>query len=135
MITNGILVRTHMCVTLFFRHYYSILFIKLKCYVYDDVRFLYLIILASISWQQSQMNWLRKGDANSKKKHDIMSSHRRANVISTILVDGTIVEGVDELSSAIFFHFGTHFKAKIYLSSLPVYFFSSSRLSQVSSLL
>jgi len=40
-----------------------------------------------------------------------MSSHCRANVISTILVDGAIVEGVDELSSATFFHFGTHFKA------------------------
>jgi len=36
------------------------------------------------------MNWLCEGDANSKKIHDIISSRRHADVISTILVDAPL---------------------------------------------
>jgi len=129
-----ILVCTYVCVALFFRRYYLIRFIKLKRYVYDDVRFLYLIlILASISWQQSPMNWLHKGDANSNSKF----FHRHANVISTILVDGVIVEGVDELSSAIFFPtlvLTLKHKLIFVISSGLLFFFFKAHFGIISSL-
>jgi hypothetical protein len=65
----------------------------------------------SISWQQSRMNWLREGDANSKFFHGIMSSRRRGNAISSILVDGALVEGVTHVREVVFSHFSAHFKA------------------------
>jgi hypothetical protein len=38
-------------------------------------------INSSICWQQSRLNWLREGDANSKFFHGIMSSRKRRNAI------------------------------------------------------
>ena len=36
----------------------------------------------SIQWQKSRLNWLREGDANSKKIHGIMSARRRGKCSS-----------------------------------------------------
>ena len=66
---------------------------------------------ASICWQQSRAQWLREGDANSKKNHGIMSSRRRGNVVSCFLVDGVLIEGVDNVRRAVFSHFSSHFQA------------------------
>nr|ABD28697.1 hypothetical protein MtrDRAFT_AC149204g1v2 [Medicago truncatula]ABN08490.1 hypothetical protein MtrDRAFT_AC157473g5v2 [Medicago truncatula] len=45
----------------------------------------------SICWQQSRLNWLRDGDANSKKFHSILTARRRLNSLSSISVDGVVV--------------------------------------------
>ena len=65
----------------------------------------------SISWQQSRLLWLREGDANSKYFHAIMSGRRRRNAISSILVDGNVVEEVSEVRAAVFSHFQHHYQA------------------------
>jgi len=67
---------------------------------------------ASISWKQSLLLWLREGDANSKYFHAIMSSRRRRNAISSVVVDGNIIEGVDNVQEAVFGHLQTHFQAQ-----------------------
>jgi exonuclease III len=48
----------------------------------------------SINWQNSRMNWLQEGDANSKFFHGCMSDRRRQNAINMVSVDGVRVEGV-----------------------------------------
>ena len=48
----------------------------------------------SICWQQSRLNWLRVGDANSKYFHSILGCRRRRNSLVSITVDGSVVEGV-----------------------------------------
>jgi len=49
---------------------------------------------ASICWHQSRLLWLQEGDANSKYFHSVMVGRRRGNVISSLHVNGTLVEGV-----------------------------------------
>jgi len=66
---------------------------------------------ASISWQQSRTLWLREGDANSKYFHAIMSGRRQRNSISSILVEGNVVERVSEVKAAVFSHFRSHYQA------------------------
>lgn len=57
------------------------------------------------------MNWLRDGDAHSKFFHGVMSSRWRVNVITAINVTGNQVEGMENVRSAMFNHFASHFKA------------------------
>jgi len=64
---------------------------------------------SSICWQQSRLQWLREGDANSKFLHGIMSSRRRRNALPLFLVNGMLVEGVDNVRSVVFTHFSSHF--------------------------
>jgi len=66
---------------------------------------------ASIQWQKSRLNWLREGDANSKKFHGIMSARRRENALLFINVDGVQVKGVEGVRAAVFNHFRNHFKS------------------------
>jgi len=66
---------------------------------------------SSICWQQSRLNWIQEGDANSKFFHGTMSSRWRANNISILDVGGVSVEGVDNVRTAVFNHFSDHFKA------------------------
>jgi len=66
----------------------------------------------SICWQQSRAQWLREGDANSKKFHGIMTGRRRGNAVSSVVVNGVSVEGVDNVRNAVFSHFSSHFKAQ-----------------------
>jgi len=65
----------------------------------------------SICWQQSRSLWFREGDANSKYFHSILASRRRRNEISSILVDGAVVEDVEPIRQAVVSHFASHFKA------------------------
>ncbi|CAJ2662883.1 unnamed protein product [Trifolium pratense] len=66
---------------------------------------------ASICWQQSRSRWLKEGDANTKYFHSVLASRRRGNAISSLQVDGTMVEGVSPIRHAVFSHFASHFKA------------------------
>jgi len=52
---------------------------------------------------------LKDGDANSKYFHSILSSRRRRNSIVSLLVNSTLVEGVQPIQNAIFSHFRDHF--------------------------
>lgn len=80
--------------------------------LYDELHSLSWVN-SSICWQQSRLNWLREGGANSKFFHNIMSSRRRRNDISSILVDGVPVEELPLVRGAFFFlsHFAARFKA------------------------
>jgi len=66
----------------------------------------------SIVWQQSRLHWLREGDANSKYFHSILLGRRRQNHLHSIVVDGTIVEGVYPVRQTVFSHFANHFKRR-----------------------
>jgi len=65
----------------------------------------------SINWQNSRMNWLAEGDANTKKFHGCMSNRRRQNAINTVSFGGVRVEGVQNVRAAVFSHFCNHFKS------------------------
>ena len=67
-------------------------------------------IHSSISWQQSRVQWFKEGDANSKFFHQVMSSRRSRNAIPFFLVNGALVEGVDNVCNAVFTHFRTYFQ-------------------------
>ena len=69
-------------------------------------------INSSICWQQSRTQWLRDGDANSKFFHGIMSSRRRRNSIPFFLVNGVLIEGVQNVRSAVLAHFSDHFQPR-----------------------
>jgi len=68
-------------------------------------------IHSSMCWQQSRLTWLREGDANTKYFHGTMSSRRRVNTISSIVVRGTVVEGVSNVRQVVYTHFSNHFRA------------------------
>ena len=69
-------------------------------------------INSSICWQQSRDQWLRERDANSKKIHGSMCDRRRGNTMSSVLVNGVMVDGVDNVRSAVFDHFSSHIKSQ-----------------------
>jgi len=69
-------------------------------------------INSSICWQQSWMQWLRERDVNSKLFHSIMSSRRHQNAIQCFMVDGVLVEGVDNVCSTVFSRFSAHFQPR-----------------------
>jgi hypothetical protein len=62
----------------------------------------------SICWQQSRLNWLRDGDANLKFFHSVLVGRRRHNSLSSILVNGAVVEGVNPVRQTVFRHFKNH---------------------------
>jgi len=68
---------------------------------------------ASISWQQSRIRWLKDGDENSKYFHSALVRRRRRNAIVSLVVNGTLVEGVQPIRNAVFSHFRDHFEAPI----------------------
>jgi len=67
-------------------------------------------INSSICWQQSRVQWFKEGDANSKYFHRVMSGRRSRNAIPCFLVNGALVEGVENVRNAVFSHFRTHFQ-------------------------
>jgi len=77
---------------------------------YSDELYSLARINSSISWQQSRIQWLREGDANSKFFHDMMSSRRRRNFIPLFFVNGVQIEGVQNVRNAVFSHFTSHFE-------------------------
>jgi len=69
-------------------------------------------INSSICWQQSRTQWLRDGDANSKFFQGIMSSRRRRNSIPFFLVNGVLIEGVQNVRSVVLAHFSDNFQPR-----------------------
>jgi len=78
-------------------------------------------IHSSITWQQSRVNWLREGDANSKKNHETMSQRRRVNTIYVLHIGGVQVEGVDNVREAVFNHFSNHFQSDVVERPSPMH--------------
>ena len=65
----------------------------------------------SIIWQQSRLHWLKEGDANSRYFHSVLFSRRRRNSIVALMVNGTLVEGVQPIRSTVFSHFKDRYVA------------------------
>ncbi|MCH84310.1 cysteine-rich receptor-like protein kinase, partial [Trifolium medium] len=61
--------------------------------------------------QRSRLIWLKKDDANSKFFHGLMSSRRRVNALSYVVVNNVVVEGVHGIREAMFNHFENHFRS------------------------
>lgn len=82
----------------------------------------------TIAWQQSRLHWLRKGDANSKYFHSVIQGRRHRNHLQSIVVDGSVVEGVHPVRQVVFTHFKNHFKKgrtpNIDLHNLPFKYLS-----------
>jgi len=76
-----------------------------------DIHFLSRVS-TSYSWQQSRTRWLKDGDANSKYFHSILASRRRRNSIVSLMVNGSLVEGVQPIRNAVCSHFKDHFVAQ-----------------------
>jgi len=66
-------------------------------------------VTTSINWQQSRLLWLKDGDANSKYFHSVLSGRRRRNAIVSLMVNGSLVEGVQPICQEVFSHFRDHF--------------------------
>lgn len=60
---------------------------------------------ASMQWQKSRVNWLKEGDANTKKIHGVMSYRKRSNSIISLSADGVQIEGLDAVRQMVFQHF------------------------------
>ena len=58
-------------------------------------------VSTSICWQQSRLQWLREGYANLKYFHSVLSSRQRQNALTLIVVNGSLVEGVHPIRSAV----------------------------------
>ena len=69
------------------------------------------MINTSICWQQSWLLWLQEGDTNSKYFHSVMAGRRQGNTISSLTVDGGLVEDVNPVHEAVYNYFLTHFMA------------------------
>jgi hypothetical protein len=67
----------------------------------------------SLTRMQTRLLWLREGVANSKYYHSVLKSRKRRNALSSILVDGVRVEGVQPVRQAVYEHFSSHFRAVI----------------------
>lgn len=66
----------------------------------------------SISWQQSRLLWLKDGDGNSKYFHSVLSSQRRRNSIVSLMVNYSLLEGVQPIHNILFSHFCDHCAAQ-----------------------
>jgi hypothetical protein len=59
-----------------------------------------------VYWQQcARLQWLSRGDANSKFFHSISSSRRRANQLTSLQIAGTEVRDPDVIKSHIFHYY------------------------------
>jgi hypothetical protein len=67
----------------------------------------------SICWQQLRALWFGEGDANTIFFHTTMSNRKRRNVVSSVLVNGVMVEGVDNVRATIHSHFSSHFQSRV----------------------
>ena len=70
-------------------------------------------VSASISWQQSRIQWLKDGEENSKYFHSALVRRWRRNAIVSLMVNGNLVEGVQPIRNAVFSHFRDHFEVSI----------------------
>jgi hypothetical protein len=84
-----------------------------KLHVLSEDLFSLSRINNSICWQQSRAQWLGEGDANTKFFHAIMSNRMRRNAASSFLVNGVMVEGVDNVCGAIYSNFSSHFQSRV----------------------
>lgn len=66
---------------------------------------------SSISCQQSRLLWLQDCDVNSKYFHVVMTGRWRVNSISSLVVNGSIVEGVHPVREVVFNYFSDQFKS------------------------
>jgi hypothetical protein len=70
-------------------------------------------VQTSMCWQQARLRWLKEGDANTKFFNGIMSARRRRNTIQLLQVNGSQVTGVQDIRSAVFTYFSSHFKRMV----------------------
>jgi hypothetical protein len=67
----------------------------------------------SMNWQKAMMNCVNEGDANSKFFHNMMSNKQRRNSLHMVHANGVLVEGVQNIRTAIFNHFASHYRASV----------------------
>jgi hypothetical protein len=74
------------------------------------------------------LTWLKEGGVNSKFFHGVMSSRRRVNAITNIVVNNVVVEGVSAIREAVFNHFENHFHSvNVVRYSIAILQFNSIR--------
>lgn len=56
------------------------------------------------------MSWLKKGGANSKHFHGVISSKRKRNVVISIEARGTRMDDVEGVMESNFQYFNYHFQ-------------------------
>jgi len=57
------------------------------------------------------MHGLHEGDVNTKFFHGIISQRRRIYTINLVSVSGVAIEGVQNIQTAVYDHFSSHFQA------------------------
>lgn len=67
-------------------------------------------VQTSMCWKQVRLRWLQERDANTKYFNCVLTSRRRQNTIQLLQVDNVQVEGVQNIRSAIFTNFSSHFR-------------------------
>ncbi|XP_077232581.1 uncharacterized protein LOC143869909 [Tasmannia lanceolata] len=79
-----------------------------------------ILLHEEISWRQkSRVKWLKEGDKNTAYFHAMASARRRGNRIVSLMVDGAVVSGKEDISSAILSFYNALYTSNGILKPIP----------------